>query len=524
MLEDTTKATEMVPELDASAAECAASGMGSRIFGGSMWTIGAQGTYLLTSFVTTPFVIRLLGTDDYGLLTLINLLIGYLGFADLGMGTASTRFGAEALARGDRKGESAVVWTSILVTSLPALAFAALLIFGGGFFTSGIFELPVPKQATAADALRIAAVILLATAATGVFNTPQLARLRVGLNSTLTMSGSIAQACVVLLVLYLGGSLLGVVTAMACVSLALTCLHLVVSARLAPEILRPRFDEKLVRPLLRFGFGMVATALTGTIVVHGEKFLLVRLASVADLAYYNVAFTFAGLLGVLPAALVTPLMPSFVHLNVANEKERLSRLYNGVLRGLIFWTVPAALALCVIARPFFTLWAGPEFGKQSTLPLCILALAWLLNSVSYIPRCVLYAWNQVGVVARYQVYELVPYALAVVLLVSRFGIAGAAVAWGLRVALECYLVFRAVRRLAGLSPAPLAGELGRYGTALGALFLPVLIVLVLSSSRVILVSITTLSVLVYGSLVFVRVLRSEERSLLTNLLSRIIRQ
>jgi O-antigen/teichoic acid export membrane protein len=196
-------------------------------------------------------------------------------------------------------------------------------------------------------------------------------------------------------------------------------------------------------------------------------------------------------------------------------------LYNGVLRGLIFWTVPAALALCVIARPFFTLWAGPEFGKQSTLPLCILALAWLLNSVSYIPRCVLYAWNQVGVVARYQVYELVPYALAVVLLVSRFGIAGAAVAWGLRVALECYLVFRAVRRLAGLSPAPLAGELGRYGRAL---FLPVLIVLVLSSSRVILVSITTLSVLVYGSLVFVRVLRSEERSLLTNLLSRIIRQ
>jgi O-antigen/teichoic acid export membrane protein len=521
---ETTEAKEMIADAGAGTAQVAASGLGARVVGGSLWSISAQGVALVTSFVVTPFVIRLLGTEDYGLLTLINLLIGYLGFADLGMGTASTKFGAEALARGDSEGESAVVWTSILVTSLPALASAALLIFGGELLLTAVFELPAQRLPAGTVAIRIAAIVLFATAATGIFNTPQLVRLKVGLNGALTMSGSIGQACLVLLILHMGLKLVGVVTVMACVSLAMTCIHFIVSSRLSPGILRPRFDQRLIRPLLRFGSSIVIAALTGTIVVHGEKFLLVRLASVSDLAYYNVAFTLSGLLGILPATLMLPLIPSFVHLNVTNQLERLSRLYNGILRGLIFWTVPAALALCVIARPFFTLWAGPEFGRESAMPLYILTIGWLSHAVSFVPRSALCAWNQVGVVARYQVYELVPYFLVVVLLVGRFGIAGAAIAWGLRVAVECYLVFRAVRRLAGINPSPLTGDLRTYGSALAVLFLPVLVVVTLSASQVILTGVATVSILGYGVLIVMRLLREEERTLVSNLLAKMVRQ
>src|SRR5712691_4239192 len=96
-------------------------GMTTRVVRGSFWILGGQGVTMLASLIATPFVIRWLGTEAYGVLALINVLVGYLAFADLGMGTASTRFGADAHARNDNEGETTVIWTSLLISVGPAL-------------------------------------------------------------------------------------------------------------------------------------------------------------------------------------------------------------------------------------------------------------------------------------------------------------------------------------------------------------------------------------------------------------------
>ena len=78
-------------------------GLTTRIARGTLWSLGGQGVTLIASFLATPFVIRFLGSEGYGVLSLINVLVGYLSFADMGMGSASTRFGSEAQARGDQQ-------------------------------------------------------------------------------------------------------------------------------------------------------------------------------------------------------------------------------------------------------------------------------------------------------------------------------------------------------------------------------------------------------------------------------------
>jgi O-antigen/teichoic acid export membrane protein len=492
-----------------------APGLGARVVGGGISSVGAQGAALLTSLVVTPVVIRRLGAEDYGVLTLVNLLISYLGFADLGMGSASTRFGAEALSRDGERGESAVVWTALLVTAVPALLVAAGLVAAAPVLLARVFGLT--NLSTTVPALRIGAIVLLATALTGVANTPQLTRLRVGLNSALTMSGSITQACIILMLLSAGGKLVEVVSAMAGVAVVMACVHIFVSARISPGILRPRINLALARPLLRFGMGVVVAAATGVIVAQGEKFVLVRLGSVTDLAYYNVAFTLAGLIGIVPAAIMNPLMTALVHLDVSKERERSAQIYGGVLRGLLFWAIPAALAVCVAARPFFTVWAGPSFGAESTLPLFILSAGWLFQSASYVPKCALAAANRVDILARYQVYEVIPYFVAVTALVGRFGTAGAAAAWDLRAAVECWLLFRAARRITGLRPSPSRGHRRGIAAAFAILFLPVLLAWALSQDFSVLAASAAASIAAYAAFVYARLLRPEEKHLLWSL-------
>src|SRR5438874_7504844 len=103
-------------------------GITARVLRGTSYGTVGQFAILASAFVATPFIVRMLGAERYGVLALVSLLVGYFVFADLGMGAASTRFGAEAIGQNDRRKEIAVVWTSLLVASIPALLGAATLI------------------------------------------------------------------------------------------------------------------------------------------------------------------------------------------------------------------------------------------------------------------------------------------------------------------------------------------------------------------------------------------------------------
>src|ERR1700674_4107475 len=124
-------------------------GLTSRVVRGSIWNLGGQGVTLLATLVATPFVIRLLGVESYGLLALINALIVYLAFADMGMGWASTRFASEAHARGDDQGEATVIWTALLVAAGPALLAASILILGAPPLFENGFRLPLHLKGAA---------------------------------------------------------------------------------------------------------------------------------------------------------------------------------------------------------------------------------------------------------------------------------------------------------------------------------------------------------------------------------------
>jgi len=489
-------------------------GIAGRMVRGGFWNLGAQIITLLALFLTTPFVIRLLGPGYYGTLTLINLLVAYLAFADLGMGIASTRFGAEAFARNDTSGESKVVWTSLIVAILPLIVVSVTLVFAAGPLLRSVFKLDAAYQKNSTLALQLASLAIIATGASSVLNTPQLVRVRNDLNSIITAGSSVGQACLVLIVLFAGGNIVVVSLMMAVVSLATTSFHLFVSARLAPGLLRPLIDRRLIRPLVRFGFSVVFSALLGTIIIHGEKLFLARLHSVTQLAYYNVAFALAGLLGMMPSAMAQPMMPSFVHFRVVESRESLANLFNGVLHILFLWALPATLTLCVFAKPFITVWAGPDFGRESVWPLYVLLLGGFFNAISTVPRSLLIAWDRVGVIARYQTWELLPYFILIFLLVRSFGIVGAAAAWSLRVVVETFLLFHAIKPAAGIDPSPLPKPALRLAIALAILILPVLLVHWFFPGPVATGGATLLSLCAYTLFVVKRVLTQPERAVI----------
>lgn len=85
----------------------------------------------LTGILVTPYVIRSLGNQEYGLYTLIGAFVGYLSVLDLGLNNAIVRYVAQYRVQKDEKEQENFLATSLIIYCAIALLLA---VFGSLFY------------------------------------------------------------------------------------------------------------------------------------------------------------------------------------------------------------------------------------------------------------------------------------------------------------------------------------------------------------------------------------------------------
>ncbi len=485
-------------------------GLTTGVARGALLSFGGQMLMMLATLVATPWTIRLLGPERYGVLALMHVLVGYLAFADLGMGTASTRFGAMAHEQGDEEGEAAAIWSSLMLALVPAtLVGAALFALARPLVVQGL-RLPPSLHEAGIFCVRLAAIGFMGRNASGVLNTAALVRLRVELLVSVASGSAILQIVLVPVVLYLGAGLKGAAIVIACVAILNSLMHAVISMKLLPALRRPIVRSDLLKALARFGGALVVSTIAETALTNSEKLLIPRYASVQALAHYSVAFTLAFMMTAVPTAMLQMLMPALSRMHANDDRPGLEQLYRRALHGMLYWGLPAVLFVSVVARPFLTLWAGPEYGRESALPFFLLIGGVLVEILSFPSYGLLIAYGRTDLVARCNVLLLLPYLIVAVVLIHYFGAAGAAVAWSLRTCAGTVLFAWYAGRESGFRFPLLPDRRGSFAMSIAVLiagaagfFVP---------SAIMKVAIAGTAVMIYGSLVFARVLTADERT------------
>jgi O-antigen/teichoic acid export membrane protein len=491
-------------------------GMATRVVKGSFWSLVGQVLPLTITLFTAPFVIRLLGTEGYGVLVLINLITTYLSFTDFGMNIGSTKFASEAYAAGARENEGKVVRTAALIALLSSLPFALILFL---FSSSVVVFLKVPDhlQPAAGIALKIAAFSLVFTLLGNIFNTPQLSRLRMDLNLIVTVSFKSLGIGATLVLLYLGWGLTGAILATTAAAFLTLAGHILVSGKLLPQLYGFTIDRSSIKPLLKFGGPLVISTIAILLLANLEKLVLARVVSVKALAYYSVAFIFANMATLFSSSMTQSLLPAFSQLLSPEKRDELNSLFIRCLRINLILLFPALILMCVAAKPFFTIWAGEEFGRESTLPFYILLAGLSFNLIAYIPQSLLVASGRTALLAKVYWIEVVPYAILVILCTSMYGIVGAAVAWSLRSFADTFVFIFLVHRVADVKFPSLAS--GR--PVLAALFLSgaiPLLSLALFDSIYITLPVTMICLIAYLPIIWKGFLSDGEREWLRSFL------
>jgi O-antigen/teichoic acid export membrane protein len=438
---------------------------------GTVWSVVASGATAFASFLITPFTLRLFGPEQYGIWAILITIISYFGFADMGMGTASTRFATEAHHQGDSQREADVIWTSLLLAFTSAATFALLLSLCAGVISSVLIHGSPQLQRQAALGLRLAGLVFLGYVLSNVLNTAELVRLRIGLFSGITTGAAVLQIMLVPVVLTFGGGLGGAAAALAVVALAAALVHGLVSASIFPQLWSGKVRRALISPLLLFGAPLVFSFFAEIALLASDKLVLARVAGPRAVAHYAVAASFAALLAIVPQSLSRAMIPAFGRYLAVNDNASLNTFFARAIRGNILWLAPAVLAGWIICRPFLSLWAGGEYGRESWAPALILLVGCAVDAVSLLPARLLVASGKTKKLAVLYSTQVPTLLLAAFLLAHRYGAIGVAVAWTARSLVNSALLFREVKPIVRLQHSPMAGHHAMFLLALTPLAL-----------------------------------------------------
>jgi O-antigen/teichoic acid export membrane protein len=406
----------------------------------TIWNIFGQLLPLALAAVAIPLLIRRLGVDRFGVLTLAWTIVGYFGLFDLGLGRAITKVVSEALAKGRQADASGAVWTGSAILFALGTLFTLALFFISHLLVYRWIKVPVALQEETVKAVHWLAIsIPIVTVTAGLrgvleaqhrFGALNLVRVVMGVFSYLgpliaaAFSPDLQLLCAVLVI---GRTIGALVYLMLCLS-SLPSLRRGVTVR-----------RDIISVLVDVGAWITVSNTIGPIVTYGERFLIGLFLSVAAVAYYATPSELVLRLLLVPAAISTVLFPAFAALSVV-DSSRLALTYDRGIRFCFILIFPAIFLIVLFAPEGLRLWLGPVFAEKSTLLLRWIALGIFVNSLSQIPYALLQAANRPDLPGKLFLIDAPIYLFALVEAIKMYGITGAAVVWSVRLIFEGYLL------------------------------------------------------------------------------------
>jgi len=339
---------------------------------GSFARVGQRAANVLTALFMTPFIIRSLGTEDFGLWTLAGAFLGYYGMMDLGIGAAVSRHVSASLGKKDYDEANALLSTAMgIYLCIAAVLLLATFVIAGLMYYFDYHE----RGALFAQIILMIGSLQAVGIPMNVYGGALVAQLRYDLLTSFSFISLVLRTILLVVVLWLGFGILG----MAYVSLATGLLNLAM----------PFFTVRKVMPFVKIRWSLVGSEARNTLLGYSAFIFLSNAAkiirfkidvvviaeflSLVATAHYQVAAMLISQFRYGMDAIFGVLFPYFGKLSASEEnREKMHRVFSFMMKRSIQATFFASAAMIIWGRDFIIVWVGPEF--EVAYP-CVVALA-----------------------------------------------------------------------------------------------------------------------------------------------------
>lgn len=430
----------------------------------ALLNLAGEAAPFLVAIIAIPVLIHGVGVDRYGVLTLVMMVVGYFGLFDFGLGRAATRLIAEAAAGGEDEKIPGLFWTSLYLMFTFGVLGAILVAAMGPWLVTGVLKIPAALRGESLAAFYLLAFSMPFVISGGSFGGTLSAFQRFDLINAVRVPMGVFSYLGPLAILPFSDHIGWIVAILVAGRLAGWFVGLLLCLRVVPSLRRDlRPHRATVWPMLSFGGWVTVSGVISPIMSYFDRFLIGAVLSIAAVAYYAVPYQVANKLAVIPRALGGVVFAAFSATST-NDPARAALLFERATRYILLALFPAILILVTLAPEALALWLGGSFAAESATAMRWLGLGVFINCLAWMPYSLVQAADRPDITAILHLAEAPAYVLVLWLMLTRYGVAGAAFAWTLRVTADAVALFFMARRIMPLT-IPAVARIGRMAGA-----------------------------------------------------------
>ena len=436
-----------------------------------------EGWIFLVLIFAIPKLVFYLGETSFGLFSIVWVVVGYLAFLDIGVSSATTKFTSEYLAKHDGSQIGTLIRTALAANAVMGVIAGAVAVTIAPFLIRYAFKIPEPMHKEAFAVFVSVAFALPVLLIQGVLRAALSSYQRFDWINLVNGSAISLQWVLMTFLAWRGSGVVTVVWVTVLARMVMVAFYAYLLPRLVPDVYANfAFCWETLWRLLHFGVWVSVSQVMSPILVYLDRMMIAALISLQAVTVYTIPTEIFNRMGILPSCLMATLFPAFSHHgSFGVQTGQMTRLFNFTTRYLVFIMFPIVGLLFVDARDILAVWMGPTFSVEGTYVLQILALGALVNVLARLPYGAVQAVGRPDITGKIHMLELPIYIVLCLLLIPRWGLAGAALACTVRLSLDAILMFWAANKYCHLRPKWI-GEIGRMLVVEGLLLACLLVV------------------------------------------------
>jgi O-antigen/teichoic acid export membrane protein len=416
--------------------------------------------------LAAPFLLRHLGTSQYGVWILAGAAVSGGGIVSSSFGDAVIKYVGECRGRRDWSGITRIVGNMISINLVLSGTLAVTLWFLAPYAARHVVRVDLELQGICLRSLRIGSGLLLVKSIESVFVSTLRAFETYGSTVRIAICSRIAILASAIVLAAFGRNVVWILVATLIISLSGTLAQaLALRNKIGNFSPMPSWHRKTVSDIAAFGTFSWLQAIASVGFSHADRFFVGFFMGAPAVAYYGLCVQAAQPIHGLISSGMHFLFP---HLSARYAVAPISEIRHKIalaIRMNIALVGVLSLPVVVFGRHVLTMWIGAAFGQQPPLMFPIIVVSFALLGMNITAHYALLAAGQVRIVTYLNLVAGATMLLLMALLIPKHGLQGAALARLVYGPITCLAYLQLYRTIWRTEPYVLVSEPATYETA-----------------------------------------------------------
>lgn len=379
---------------------------------------------MVVTLILTPYILHKLGTQVFGVWSLVFVVANYFSLLDFGIGTSFAKYIAEYYAKKDEPSINSVVSCGLLFY----LGFSVLIVIFGFILRNSIasiLHIPYSIREDSVFAIFGMIIVFAINNTFSIFQGLLIGLQRMDIQNKILIFASIPNLLGTFFFLENGFGIRGLVINSGIIAVLTISLNIYFSYKLLPKLRIgfPWMRRDIFRKLFAFGIKTQLGNLASLIHFQTDKIIISYFLGLNFVAFYELGQKVANAVRTFPTMLLSALEPAASELEAKGEHQRLMNLYYKGSKYVSVVVFPLTCLTFILASLIMKAWVGEGY-SLSALTLRVLIVEYGLNLLTGVGTRIVRGIGKPELETRYKVVVAVLHLTLSIILIQLLGYKG----------------------------------------------------------------------------------------------------